>query len=51
MGTILYIIAIILLIGWMIGFIGFAIGGLFHTLLLCAIIVVLINLFRGKKVV
>lgn len=39
----LYGFAMILVIGWIIGFIGYAIGGLIHLLLLIAIVSVLYN--------
>jgi hypothetical protein len=48
MGNLLYIIAVILIIGWAIGFIGFHAGGLIHILLLIALIAVLLRVIRGK---
>jgi hypothetical protein len=50
MGNILYIIAVILIIGWLIGFVGFNAGGLIHILLVIAIIAVLIRLISGRRV-
>ncbi len=50
MENLLYIIAVILVIGWAIGFIGFHAGGLIHILLVIAIIAVLLRLIRGKNV-
>jgi hypothetical protein len=50
MGKLLYIVAVIIVIGWLIGFVGFHIGGAFHLLLLIAIVVVLLNIIQGKKV-
>ncbi|MCH8569433.1 MAG: lmo0937 family membrane protein [Balneolales bacterium] len=44
MKTILYIFAAIMVIGWIIGFVGYAIGGLIHLLLLIAIVSILYNL-------
>jgi hypothetical protein len=49
MGNLLYIIAVILIIGWLIGFVGFNAGGLIHILLVIAIIVVLLRIIQGKK--
>ena len=45
----MYIIAVVLVIFWLIGFLGFpdAVGGLIHILLVIAIIVVLLRLIRG----
>ena len=48
MGTLLYIIAVILIIGWAIGFIGYQAGGLIHLLLVIAIIAVLLRVIRGS---
>jgi hypothetical protein len=50
MGNLLYIIAVILIIGWLIGFVGYQAGGLIHILLVIAIIAVLLRLIRGDKV-
>jgi hypothetical protein len=50
MGNLLYIIAVILLIGWAIGFIGLHVGGLIHILLVIAIIAILFRLIQGKRV-
>jgi hypothetical protein len=45
----LYIIAILLLIGWAIGVFGFAMGGLIHLLLVIAVVAVLLRLIQGKE--
>ncbi len=50
MGNLLYIIAVILIIGWAIGFIGFHAGGLIHILLVIAIIAVILRVIRGGNV-
>ncbi len=47
MGNLLYIIAVILIIGWAIGFLGFHASGLIHILLVIAIIAVLFRVIRG----
>ncbi len=49
MGNLLYIIAVILVIGWLIGFVGYGAGGLIHILLVIAIVVVLLRVIQGKK--
>lgn len=49
MGNILYIIAVILVIAWLIGFLGYAAGGLVHVLLVLAIIAVLVNVIGGNR--
>lgn len=49
MGNILYIIAVILVLAWGIGFIGYHAGGLIHILLVVAIISILLRIIQGKK--
>ena len=49
MGNLLYIIAVILVIGWLIGFVGFNAGGLIHLLLVIAVIAVLLKIISGKS--
>jgi hypothetical protein len=49
MGNILYIIAVILVIGWLIGFVGYNASGLIHILLVLAVIAVLIRVISGRK--
>ncbi len=50
MGNLLYIIAVILIIAWAIGFLGYSAGGLIHILLVIAIIAILIRVIRGSGV-
>jgi hypothetical protein len=47
MRSILYIIAVILIIGWILGFFVYTAGGLIHILLVLAVIAILISLIRG----
>ncbi len=47
----LYLIAIILIIGWLLGFFVFSAGGLIHILLVVAIIAILLRLIRGDRAV
>jgi Family of unknown function (DUF5670) len=49
MGNLLYIIAVILIIAWLIGFVGYSAGGMIHILLVIAIIVILLRIIQGKK--
>lgn len=49
MGNLLYTIAIILVIIWAIGFLGFAAGGIIHILLVIAVIAVLLRIIQGRK--
>jgi hypothetical protein len=46
MGNLLYIIAVILIIGWAIGFLGYHAGGLIHILLVIAVIAILLKVIR-----
>ncbi|MDI1356167.1 MAG: lmo0937 family membrane protein [bacterium] len=48
MGNLLYMIAVILVIGWAIGFIGYNAGWVIHLLLVIAIIAVLLRVIQGK---
>jgi hypothetical protein len=49
MGNLLYIIAVLLIIGWLIGFVGYSAGGLIHILLVIALIVVVLRIIQGRK--
>lgn len=49
MNSLLYIIAVILIIGWLVGFFAYSAGGLIHVLLVIAIIAILINIIRGRR--
>jgi hypothetical protein len=49
MGNILYGIAIMLIIGWAIGYFGYAAGGLIHVLLGLAVVVIAIRLIMGRS--
>jgi hypothetical protein len=50
-GKLLYVIAIILVIGWLIGFVGFGfhLRGLIHILIVIAIIAVLLRIIKGRS--
>ena len=45
----LYLKAVILLIGWLLGFFVFSAGGLIHILLVIAIIAILLRLIQGRN--
>ncbi len=49
MGNLLYIIAVILIIGWAIGFLGYHAGGIIHILLVIALISVILRVIQGRK--
>lgn len=49
MENLLYYIAVILIIVWAIGFLGYQAGGLIHILLVIAVIAVLLRVIQGRK--
>jgi len=51
MSNLLYIIAVILVICWAIGFFAYSAGGLIHILLVIALIAVILRLIRGDRAV
>jgi hypothetical protein len=50
MGSLLYIIAVILIIAWAIGFFAFSAGSIIHILLIIAIIAILVRIIQGRRV-
>lgn len=50
MGNLLYLVAVILVISWAIGFVGYGVGGIIHVLLVIAIIAILFQIISGRKV-
>ncbi|WP_460473771.1 lmo0937 family membrane protein [Emticicia fontis] len=51
MGNLLYLIAVILIIGWVLGFFVYSAGGLIHILLVIAVIAILLRLISGNRVI
>lgn len=49
MNSLLYILAVILIIGWAVGFFAYSAGSIIHLLLVLAIIAVLLNVIRGSS--
>lgn len=49
MENLLYYLAVILIIFWAIGFLGYHAGGLIHILLVIAVVAVLLRVIRGGK--
>jgi len=47
MSSLLYLIAVILIIGWALGFFVFSAGSIIHVLLVLAVIAILLRLIRG----
>ena len=50
MENLLYIIAVVLVIGWLIGVFAYNLTGVIHVLLVLALISVLFNIIRGRRV-
>ncbi len=51
MSNLLYIVAVILVIAWLIGFVGFHAGGIIHVLLVIAIVAVLFRVISGRRAI
>ena len=49
MGDLLYVVSVILVIAWAVGFLGYSAGGLIHLLLVIAVIAILLRIISGKK--
>ena len=49
MNNLLYFIAVILLILWLLGYYAFPVGNLIHILLVIAIIAILFRVIRGSR--
>lgn len=49
MGNLLYLVAVILIIAWAVGFVGYSLGGLIHILLVIAVVAILLQIIQGRK--
>ncbi|MEP7195928.1 MAG: lmo0937 family membrane protein [Saprospiraceae bacterium] len=49
MGNLLYLIAVILIIGWAVGFFAYSAGSIIHVLLVIAIIAILFRVISGRN--
>lgn len=49
MGNLLYLIAVVLIISWAVGFVGYSAGGLIHILLVIAVIAIVLRLIQGRQ--
>jgi hypothetical protein len=49
MGNLLYLVAVILVIGWLVGFFVFSVGGLIHILIPIAIVAVLLRIINSGR--
>jgi len=50
MGNLLYVVAVILIIGWLVGYFGFHAGNLIHGLLVIALVVIIFRIIDGRKI-
>ncbi|HYM94479.1 MAG TPA: lmo0937 family membrane protein [Chitinophagaceae bacterium] len=50
MGNLLYVIAVILITGWLPGFFFLHAGDLIHVLLVIAVIAIILRVIQGRKV-
>ena len=50
MNSILYIVAVILVIGWAVGFFAYSAGSVIHILLVIALIAILFNIISGRRI-
>jgi predicted ferric reductase len=48
--NVLYTIAVVLIVLWLLGLFAFHVGSLIHILLVIAVIVVLLRVIQGRKV-
>ncbi len=49
MSNLLYLVAVILVILWAVGYLGYQSGGLIHILLVIAIVAILLRVIQGKR--
>ncbi|MCP9765531.1 lmo0937 family membrane protein [Lacihabitans soyangensis] len=51
MSNLLYIVAVILVIFWAIGFFAYSAGGIIHVLLVIALIAVILRIIQGISII
>jgi hypothetical protein len=49
MGNLLYLVAVLLILGWIVGLVAFNAGGLIHVLLVIALIAVILRIISGRR--
>jgi hypothetical protein len=49
MRSLLYLIAVLLVLGWLIGVVGYSLGGLIHVLIVIAVVAILLDLIRSRR--
>jgi hypothetical protein len=50
MGSLLYIVAVILIIAWALGFFVYSAGSIIHILLVIAVVAILLRVIRGERI-
>lgn len=51
MSNLLYIVAVILIFSWAIGFFAFGLGAIIHVLLVIAVISIILRVIQGNKII
>jgi hypothetical protein len=49
MGNLLYLVAVVLIIGWLLGLFIFHVGAVIHVLLIVALVVIILKFIDGRK--
>jgi hypothetical protein len=49
MSNLLYIIAVILIVGWAVGFFALHTGGIIHILLIIAVVAIILRVIQGRR--
>ena len=50
MSNVLYLIAVLLIISWAVGFFAFGVGGIILVLLIIAAIAVILRIIQGRRI-
>ncbi len=50
MSNVLYVIAVVLVLFWALGFFVYSLGSIIHILLVIAVIAILLRLIKGKEI-
>lgn len=50
MGNLLYVIAVILIIAWAVGFFAYSAGGIIHILIVIAVIAIIYKVVTGRRI-
>lgn len=50
MSNLLYIVAVVFVLAWALGFFVYSVGSVIHILLVIAVVAILLRLIRGEKI-